>query len=243
MSSNENTPQETGAAAVVPQPSMEDFPPLPTKDPKLYPQGTFKKFLSVKRADSDAKMSDLSPFVVDKAIKSLLGKNHTSKISTLRSGLLLIEVDQVAEYNKLAKCKKIGDIRVKISAHKQLNSSKGTIYCDNDAVGSLTDKQIQEELSAQGVSDVYRVTKRDGKKTNVYILTFSTPKLPSEIKIGYIKTNVRLYIPNPRRCFNCQSYGHGKLTCTHDIVCVTCGQKGHEYGSDECDQEPHCYHC
>ena len=173
MSSNENTPQETGAAAVAPHPSsMEDFPPLTTKDPKLYPQGTFKKFLSVKRADSDAKMSDLSPFVVDKAIKSLLGKNHTSKISTLRSGLLLIEVDQVAEYNKLAKCKKIGDIRVKISAHKQLNSSKGTIYCDNDAVGSLTDKQIQEELSAQGVSDVYRVTKRDGKKQTFTSLLF-----------------------------------------------------------------------
>ena len=243
MSSIENTPQETGAAAVVPQPHLEDFPPLTKKDPKNYVQGTFKKFLSIKRDKSDEKMSDLSPFVVDKAIRSVLGKNYTSKISMLRSGLLLIEVDQVAEYNKLAKCKKIGDIRVKISAHKQLNSSKGTIYCDNDAVGSLTDKQIQEELSAQGVSDVYRVTKRDGKKTNVYILTFSTPKLPSEIKIGYIKTNVRLYIPNPRRCFNCQSYGHGKLTCTHDIVCVTCGQKGHEYGSDECDQEPHCYHC
>ena len=234
MSSNENTPQETGAAAVAPQPSsLEDFPPLETKDPKNYLQGTFKKFLTMKRADSDAKMSDLSPFVVDKAIKSLLGKKHTSKISTLRSGLLLIEVDQVAEFNKLAKCKKIGDTKVKITEHKQLNTSKGIIFCDNDAVGSMTNEQIKEELSDQDVIEVYRVTKRDGTKTNNYILTFKTSKLPSEIKIGYIKTNVKLYIPNPRRCFNCQSYGHGKTTCTHDTVCVTCGQKGHEYGSDK----------
>ena len=188
-------------------------------------------------------MSDLSPFVVDKAIRSVLGKNYTSKISMLRSGLLLIEVDQVAEYNKLVSRNKLGDIPVKISLHKQLNTSKGTIYCDNDAVNSMTNEQIQAELSAQDVEDVYRVTKRDGTKTNVYILTFKNSKLPSEIKIGYIKTNVKLYIPNPRRCFNCQRYGHGKTTCTHETVCVTCGQKGHEYGSEHCDQEPHCYHC
>ena len=155
MSSIENTPQETGAAAVVPQPSVEDFPPLSSKDPKKFLQGTFKTFLSVKRADSDAKMSDLSPFVVDKAIKSLLGKNHTSKISTLRSGLLLIEVDQVSEYNKLVKCTKIGGMKVNIFEHKQFNTSKGTIYCDNDAVGSMTNEQIRDKLSAQDIKEVY----------------------------------------------------------------------------------------
>ena len=40
MSSNKNTPQESGAAAVAPQPTMEDFPPLEAKDPKNYLQGT-----------------------------------------------------------------------------------------------------------------------------------------------------------------------------------------------------------
>ena len=36
--------------------------------------------------------------------------------------------------------------------------------------------------------------------TNTYVMTFNTHKIPKEIKIGYQKINVELYIPNHLRC-------------------------------------------
>ena len=47
--------------------------------------------------------------------------------------------------------------------------------------------------------------KKNGEtiNTNTYIMTFNTHKIPKEIKIGYQKINVKPYIPNPLRCYEC----------------------------------------
>ena len=52
---------------------------------------------------------------------------------------------------------------------------------------------------------VKRITISKLKQTiDTYILT-----LP-EIKIGYMLAKVEKYIPNHRKCHNCQKYGHVK---------------------------------
>ena len=51
--------------------------------------------------------------------------------------------------------------------------------------------------------------------------TFNNPNPPLEIEIGYML--VKKYIPNPRRCYNCQKYGHLKEACSRKPVCVKCG--------------------
>ena len=231
------------SACSSPLPTLEDFPPL-HKEPQNFMQPAFKRFLMIKHADPETKMTNISPFEVDDSMKKFLGKKHTCKISENRStGYLLIEVDREPLYDKLLSTRKIEDIPVVIEEHRQMNTSKGIIYCDSDAVKSMSNEEIQSAMEDQKVTEVYRITKRDGTKTNLFIITFGTPLLPKDVKVGYMKIEVRLYIPNPRRCFNCQRYGHGKNTCTHEIVCVTCGKSGHEYGSDDCDKEKKCYHC
>ena len=228
-----------------PQLSAEDFPAL-SKDPNDNNEVMFKRFLTIKHTDPDIKMADLNPFEVERKLKTVLGKKHTCKINKIRSGLLLIEVDRKQIVDQLLRTRKIADIPVVIEEHKALNSSMGMVYCDNAEVKKMSNEEIQAEMENQQVTKVHRITKRNGdhhEPTNLFIITFGKPLLPTHVKIGYLNVEVRLYIPNPRRCFNCQRYGHGNSTCTHDTVCPTCGQTGHEYGADDCDKIKKCYHC
>ena len=223
--------------------SAEDFPSLQSKD--TLPELIYKRYLNIKHNDPNMKMTDLNPFDVERKLKTVLGKRHTCKVSTTRSGLLLIEVDRKEIVDKLLKTTKIGDIPVTISENVILNSSKGIVYCDNEEVKKMTDDQIKKEIENQNVTHVYRIKKRTGPQThepsNLFIITFGSPILPNHVKIGYINAEVRVYYPNPRRCFNCQRYGHGKTYCSHDLVCPKCGEEGHEY--KDCQNEKRCYHC
>ena len=88
--------------------------------------------------------------------------------------------------------------------------------------------EIKNELKKQNVIDVKRISikkKIEIIETNTYILTFNYLKPPLEIKIGYTVVKVETYIPNPRRCHNCQNYGHLKKHCTRKKVCVKCGEQ------------------
>lgn len=82
---------------------------------------------------------------------------------------------------------------------------------------------------------------RDGQTivTNAMILTFDRPKLPTGIKVGYLKVKVEPYIPNPLRCFKCQKFGHHGSKCRQPEQ--TCSQKGHD-GRD-CNNQIRCANC
>ncbi|KAK5640937.1 hypothetical protein RI129_009484 [Pyrocoelia pectoralis] len=60
-----------------------------------------------------------------------------------------------------------------------------------------------------------------------HILTFNVSKLPRMIQAAFYPLQVRPYIPNPLRCFNCQRFGHSLVNCKHDKRCV-CGKPAHE---------------
>lgn len=183
-------------------------------------------------------------FLIDKAFTGILGQDHGCKIKALRSGLLLIEVDQKRQADQLLATKKLASIDVTIEPHKTLNTSKGVVFCDK--LANMSDDEVLIELQEKNpdVKEVYRVkNKRQGNEvsTNLFILTFGTPVLPTEVKIGYLIEKVKMYIPNPRRCFNCQRYGHGHGTCNHPQVCAKCGVEGHEFRN--CNETPKCFHC
>ena len=222
--------------------SEEDFPILGVaKNPENL-KGPTKGFLTIKYNDPEqpnVRMADLNPFLVDKKIKAVIGKKTRHKVSAMPSGLLLIEVDRNGIFERLKSTKKLDDIPVIIEEHKTLNTSKGIIHCDNKEVKEMTNEQLKDAMKDQNVTDVYRIKKRSNnddddslENTDSFIITFGTPNLPNEVRIGYINVEIRLYIPNPRRCFNCQRYGHGKNTCRHEPICAKCAQKGHEH--DDC---------
>ena len=205
----------------------------------------FDKFLVIKHQDQNKNMAKQSPFKVDRAIKSLLGDNHKCRIeSNFRSGLLLIEVVQKEYHDKLLRTNDLNGIPVIIEPHKTLNTSKGTIVCD--ALDEYTNDELKTELADYDVKEVYRTNKyTNGKQvpSNFYIITFNKPTIPQEVRIVFLNIKVSPYIPNPRRCDNCQRYGHGRLHCKRDPVCAKCGKTdpGHVYG--ECTDDKYCANC
>ncbi|XP_055944662.1 uncharacterized protein LOC129975611 [Argiope bruennichi] len=201
----------------------------------------FDKFFIIKRMSTNNEtFHNVSPFFVEKAITLILGT--VSSTRKLRSGDLLVEVSSQKQSQQILKLKTLGTISVSVSTHATLNSSKGVITCGelfNDSIEKIT-----VELKPEGVTHVRRITIRgDGQllPTKDFILTFNNPKLPESVKVCCMKLAVRTYIPNPLRCFQCQSVGHSKASCRGTLTYARCGEKGHD--SQQCSAPEKCVNC
>ena len=151
--------------------------------------------------------------------KKYFSSNNTqNRKKNLKNGTILIEVTEKKKQAEIIlKQKKIHNIDIKAYPHEGLNTSKGVIR--NGELSLCSIMEIKNELKKQNVIDVKRITiKKQNEiiETNTYILTFNNPKPPLDIKIGYTVVKVQTYIPNPRRCHNCQKYGHLKQHCTRN---------------------------
>ena len=113
-------------------------------------------------------ISDLSPFVIEKCIQSIVG--HPKIIKKLKSGDLLLEVDRKQQVENLLKTTKIFNLKVKISLHHSLNSSKGVIRCPE--LRPCSDKEIIDNLKEQGVTGVRNVSVRKNGVMNQQTHTF-----------------------------------------------------------------------
>ena len=110
----------------------------------------------------------------------------------------------------------------------------------------VTDEELLDELKSQGVTKVTRLvikSKIDGGqiKTNKFFLIFNTPNLPQYITAGLIRIPVTPNIPNPRRCYNCQMFGHTNKMCNKKPKCPRCGEESHT--EEECNNEEQCPNC
>ena len=133
------------------------------------------------------------------------------------------------------------DRPVQVTIHKTLNSSKGVIRSKD--LSGMSALETNDELKDQDVIDVRRVTLKKGGQvipTNTLFLTSNQPCLPKEIKVGYLKVKVDLFIPNPLRCFNCNGFGHTNQRCKSTAKCTQCGKDKHEGG---CDGPKICSNC
>ncbi|XP_071054993.1 uncharacterized protein [Onthophagus taurus] len=57
---------------------------------------------------------------------------------------------------------------------------------------------------------------------------------------AFYALEVRIYIPAPMRCFNCQRFGHTSLHCEAEQICV-CGKAAHE--GQPCESPLVCVNC
>ena len=146
----------------------------------------FPRFLSMMSGDEDISLSRLSTFAIQKGIEGLVGE--PKNIKRLRSGDLLIEVDRETFSTKLLAIKHIAGISVKVSPHR------------TQEIENTTNEELKTQLKRQGVSDAKIITIRkngDIIKLNTPVLTFSFPKPPADIKVGFELCPVQLYIPHP----------------------------------------------
>jgi len=198
------------------------------------------RFIMIESTSSDASVAKLSPFAIDKGIQGIAGA--VKDVKKLRSGHILVECGKKSHADNLLRATTLAGVGIKASPHRTLNSSKGVIRTRD--LSDVDEDEICRELRPQGVLNVKRITiKRDGGiiKTGTYILTFSKPVPPKDLKIGYLRVVVDIFIPNPLRCFQCQKFGHGKDNCRNETICLRCGQKGHD--NTDCHNQAKCTNC
>lgn len=215
-----------------------------SKNQKLSDVLNGPQFVVMKRASSNEELTlaSVSPFLVMKVIEHAAGKPKTTKL--MRDGSLLIHTTSKKQAQQLYKLKQLSeDISVKVYDHPTLNTTKGTIFCRD--ILMVSDEEIIEGLQEHHVSDVHRMKRRVGDKlveTGLFVLTFDLCQLPTHVDAGYHRLEVREYIPNPRRCFNCQRYGHGAKHCKQQPgICGKCSEPQH--GNNNCTAPVCCPNC
>lgn len=200
----------------------------------------FSKFL-VTHCEYELPLGKLSPFLVAKTLESCVGKSYKAK--KLRSGDLLVEVETEQQSKALLGLTSIADRKVTVTPHRSLNTIRGVI--SEDDLLESTEDEILEGLSNQGVIAVRRITFRreDQEKPSKHlVLTFNSTTLPQTVKAGYLNCKVRPFIPNPRRCFSCQRFGHGAATCRGRTTCGKCSSNDHP--TDSCASDfSKCVNC
>lgn len=198
------------------------------------------KFFIIHSEVETKPMSKLSPFLVAKVLKDLVGEKFNAKKTF--SGDLLVEVFEKNQAAALLCLNHILDTKVSVSAHRTLNTIRGVI--SEDDLMESQEEEILEGMRSQGVVAVKRITiRRDDKElpTRHLVLTFELNSLPSSVKAGYLNCRVRPYIPNPVRCFRCQRFGHGSRSCRGRETCARCGSS--EHNADDCHEDMKCVNC
>ncbi|GFV57825.1 uncharacterized protein TNCV_3072041 [Trichonephila clavipes] len=185
-------------------------------------------------------MSGKSSFAVFRALQAIGEPKSVKK--KMKSGDLLIETNSAVQSKSYLSAKTFLDLLLLVTPHKSLNSSPGVIS-EPDLLYT-SEAEILEGFSDQGVVQVRRITlKKDTRivPTKHLILTFNSPKLPTNIKAGYLNCKIRPYIPNPLRCYKCQRFGHSQTSCRGQLTCSRCASVGHS--SMDCTLEPKCVDC
>ena len=115
-----------------------------------YNGGNWPRFLVVESLKAGKTLASVSPFVI---ARSIAGKAGTVKsVRKTRVGTLLVEVEKRQQCTNLLSIEHLGELEVKVSPHRSLNSCKGVIKWRN-LVGTPVE-EIAEEPSESGVTEV-----------------------------------------------------------------------------------------
>ena len=206
----------------------------------------FVKYFSIK-SQSNSNLTRLNLFKIDKEILKACGE--VSKISHGENETLSVEVKTKEQGEQLMKMKYLVGEAVTVAPHEYFNRSQGVIT--SDLLKWYSEDDIVDGLSDIGVIKAFRFTRKTGKgtpePTATVVLTFNVPNPPDRIRIAAgLYEKVRPYIPLPRRCLNCQMYGHIAKNCRrlNTPICESCGEVRDEAHTPEtCEKPIKCYHC
>ena len=212
----------------------------------LFGQKNFTKYYSIK-SNGEANLAKMNMFKVDKEITKYIGVCEKNT-EDFQSKSWTVEVKTSEQGNKLLTMTNLLGETVEVTPHEYHNSSQGVITCA--LLKGYSDDDIVEGLGDRGVIGCRRIIR--GPKsphpepTTTLILTFNTPNPPDRLVIRTgLTERVRLYIPLPRRCYNCQRYGHSGIKCRKPTpVCIRCGEDMEEgHNPENCLSPVNCPHC
>lgn len=196
------------------------------------------RFLHFKPSPEGLSLKDVSPIKINTTLVDCAGEpKHVKK---LRDGSLLVECHNDTQAQKFLTINKFSDVMVEGKKHETLNQTKGVIK--STELNCSTIEEIKGELGPQNVQVVERIESKKYGPTSSYLLTFDAPSLPKYVKVGYLKLEVKQYVPAPLRCFKCYVFGHisGSKCGLQNALCRICCQ---QHLDTECNGRPFCPNC
>jgi hypothetical protein len=204
------------------------------------------KFLIMHRTDENKTMRDISPILLETAIKNST-QNGKVDCRVLKSGDILIKTENVKQAQQLIKITSIMDSTIEVYEHKTMNSCKGVIRAYE--LQNENKETLLDYLKPQNVTDLHfhqRTINNKTINTGLVFVTFGTNVLPEELTVGYLRLRVRPYIPTPMRCYACHKYGHLSKHCQikDAPTCYNCIESKHIHNTTErCANTPRCVNC
>jgi hypothetical protein len=205
-----------------------------------------EKYLIIHRLDDNKTMRDISPILLETAIKNAT-QNGSTECKFLKSGDILIKAKTLRQAQNLIKITGILDAKIQVTEHKTMNSCKGVIRAYE--LKNEDSDTLLEYLKEQKVTDIKMLTSTiNGHTTNtgVVFVTFGVNVLPEYLTIGLLRVRVRPYIPTPMRCFACHKFGHLSKHCTlkDSPTCYNCNNTKHIHNKeDKCTNPAFCVNC
>lgn len=184
------------------------------------------KYLVLECSTEGKEMQDVNPFLVGKFLQRIFpnGVYGTRKFG---KGHLLVHAKSGKDAEKAIGETDIDvnlNLKVKISAHKGLNTSRGKVFYRG--FKDVDEQTIVSELKSYKVTEARKIKKKvNGELTNTecVVLTFDVPNKPSEIRVAEMILTVFQYYDNPMRCLKCQKYGHTIKRCASEkAICADC---------------------
>ncbi|GAB0096479.1 hypothetical protein DMENIID0001_120020 [Sergentomyia squamirostris] len=171
------------------------------------------------------------------------------KVTTrLASGDILVQTRNIEQLTALQNLTVFGPTQkqepVTVSENGVLNQSHGIIRCRD--IMKIDTNRICEKLAKYKVIKVQRMQRRQGNAfidTATHVLTFDSPTIPADIKVGLSNYRIEIYIPSPFRCARCHKIGHTRKRCDSNKnkeICGICSEEPH--GENPCTSAK-CVNC
>lgn len=130
---------------------------------------------------------------------------------------MLVEVQIQNRSENLLKQDTLAQLKVTVTSHHSLIQPKAESLNESYFMrGKTFFSKSVTSVTDQGVTAVRRITmRRAGEQiqTKHVAFTLNCPALPESVHAAFIACPVRPYMPNSRRCFKLQKYGHGTQSC------------------------------
>ena len=213
-------------------------------------QGAYPRFLVVDGKDNVRLLDNVHSVIVDRTIRRCTSASvHVEKMG--KAYLVRVHCKDYAD--NLLSLSMIQDCPVKVTPHRSLNFSKSVVRFGRSANGLSTEDIIEEIKTSPRNEELSEVTsanrvsiQKNGSKilTGTFFLTSKSEYLPTHLFLGCERFPVDRYVPNPRRCFKCQKFGHSSRTCrSKEDVCLICASTDHSYKDCNKQDSPHCCNC
>ena len=219
-------------------PGMKPTTSGPDTEPFLHSGGSY---VVITPKDESVSFRRINIFWPAKYLHSICG-GVEMEIETPANGSLIVRTQSRAQTKALLKIDSFCEKPVTVALHSSRNTTKGTIFAPE--MRFMTEDEILDGLRYEGVSHVRRLTSfKDGQRrdTSLLVITFDTNILPKTLLAGHIRYEVRVFVPNPLRCFSCQRFGHSSKFCKQTPRCQKCGEAPH--GDSDCSAPVKCLSC